>query len=90
MRVSRHSFAIAALWIAAAVLVMPVNGWAQSANTGSVTGRVLDESKAAVPGATITAKNEATGLTRTTTSSANGTYRIGSLPAGSYEVSAPS
>ncbi len=87
MRVSRHSFAIAALWVAAAILVMPVNGWAQSSNTGSVTGRVLDESKAAVPGATVTAHNEATGLTRTTTSSASGTYRIGSLPAGSYELS---
>jgi outer membrane receptor protein involved in Fe transport len=87
MRLSRHSFAIAALWVAAAILVMPVTGWAQSANTGSVTGRVLDESKAAVPGATVTARNEATGLSRTGMSSANGTYRLGSLPSGSYEIS---
>ena len=33
--------------------------------TGTIDGRVLDESRAAVPGATVTAKNVATGLTRT-------------------------
>ena len=58
------------------------------ATTGTIDGRVVDQSQAAVPGATITAHNEATGLTRTAVVSATGTYRIGSLPAGRYEVQA--
>ena len=33
--------------------------------TGTIDGRVLDESRASLPGATVTAKNVATGLTRT-------------------------
>jgi outer membrane receptor protein involved in Fe transport len=61
--------------------------WAQT-GTGDIDGRVLDDQKAAVPGATITAKNAGTGLVRSTTSSANGTYHIGSLPAGRYDVTA--
>ena len=86
MRVSRHWFAIAALAVAA-LLVMPVAAWAQTGN-GDIDGRVFDQSKAAVTGATITAKNPATGLTRTVSSSASGTFRVGSLPAGDYEITA--
>jgi len=40
-----------------------------------IDGRVLDESRAAVPGATVTAKNVATGLTRTAAVSATGSSR---------------
>ena len=58
------------------------------ATTGTIDGRVVDQSQAAVPGATVTARNEANGLTRTATVSATGTYRIPSLPAGRYEVQA--
>jgi outer membrane receptor protein involved in Fe transport len=57
-------------------------------DTGSIDGRVLDEQKAAMPGVTITAKNVATGLTRSVQSSTSGTYHIGSLPAGTYDITA--
>ncbi len=86
MNVSRLRFAIFAL-LAVSLLVVPVTGWAQS-DSGSLDGHVFDETKAAVPGATITARNVNTGLSRSVTSSANGTYRIGSLPAAEYEVTA--
>ena len=56
------------------------------ATTGTIDGRVVDQSQAAVPGATVTARNVATGLSRTATVSASGTYRIPSLPAGRYDV----
>ncbi len=56
------------------------------ATTGTIDGRVVDQSQAAVPGATVTARNLATGLTRTVTVGATGTYRIGSLPSGRYEL----
>jgi len=59
---------------------------AQSDNTGVIDGRLADESKSPVPGATVTARNTATGLTRSTVSSALGTYRLEFLPPGAYEV----
>ena len=52
--------------------------------TGTVTGRVLDEQKAAVPGATVTAKHEATGFSRNEVSDSEGVYRITGLPVGRY------
>ncbi len=85
MNESRFKLAIAAL-LTAVALAVP-SAWAQS-DTGSVDGRVFDETKAAVPGASITARNEASGLVRTVTTTASGTYRLASLPAGTYEVSA--
>jgi hypothetical protein len=56
--------------------------------TGDITGTVNDPSGAAVPGATVTAENLATKLTRTTTSGEQGLYRIPELPPGTYKVSA--
>ena len=87
MKLSRLSLAAAAILVMAALAALPTPALAQT-DVGGIDGRVLDESKAAVPGATITAKNVATGLTRSATSSASGTYRIGSLPAATYEVTA--
>ncbi len=54
--------------------------------TGDLTGRVLDANGAAVPGATVTARNEGTGLTRAATSNEDGDYTITQLPPGSYEI----
>jgi outer membrane receptor protein involved in Fe transport len=78
--------ALAAILVVAAGLALPATARAQG-NVGVIDGRVLDQSKAAIPGATVTAKNVATGLTRTATVSPTGTYRITALPAGSYDVS---
>ena len=41
-----------------------------------------------VPNASVTVRNIATNLTRTTTAADNGTYRISQLPPGTYEVKA--
>jgi len=86
MNVSRFRIAFATL-LAVAALVAPGLAWAQ-VDTGSVDGRVFDETRAAVPGASINARNQATGLTRSAITTANGTYRIGALPAGLYELTA--
>src|SRR5437879_12329711 len=56
--------------------------------TGSVTGRVVDQQGAAIPGATVTARSGTTGFTRTETSDAEGLYRLNALPVGIYEVTA--
>ncbi|TLY36129.1 MAG: carboxypeptidase regulatory-like domain-containing protein [Nitrospirae bacterium] len=54
---------------------------------GSIVGTVLDETQAPVPGAMVTAKNQATGLARTTISDDAGNYAIPQLPVGPYTVS---
>ncbi len=58
------------------------------ATTGEVTGRILDSAGAAVPGATVTAQNEATGLSRNTVSTGGGDYTLSLLPPGRYTLTA--
>ena len=63
---------------------------AQTVNdtTGSINGRVIDSTRAVLPGATVTATNVETGLTRTVVSDADGNYLIALLPPGRYRVEA--
>ena len=61
-------------------------GFAQSSN-GQITGLVTDTSGAAVEGANITATNNATGVTYTTTSNGSGVYVLPQLVPGPYKVS---
>src|SRR5512142_791818 len=56
------------------------------AGSGTLTGHVTDASGAALPGVTITATNDATGFTRSDVTDADGTYKILSLPPGTYTV----
>jgi len=69
------------------LLLACVPAFAQQ-TTGSITGRVLDEQGAAIPGVSITARNEATGFSRTEVSDSEGLYRLAALPVGIYEVKA--
>src|SRR5262249_58662578 len=61
-----------------------------SAQTGaaSVTGIVSDQSGGKVPGATVTATNQATNVAYTATSNEAGNYEITSVPVGVYIVKA--
>ena len=71
------------------VLTFAVAAFAQSqATTGNIEGRVLDPKEAAVPGATVTATNQQTGLERTTTTNDEGGFSIILLPPGTYTVRA--
>jgi outer membrane receptor protein involved in Fe transport len=54
--------------------------------TAELTGRVTDQNGAAVPSATITARNTGTGLTRTAQTNEEGAYTITQLPPGTYDV----
>ena len=58
--------------------------------TADITGRVLDQNGAAVPNATITARNTGTGQTRTAQTSTDGNYTIPELVPGTYEITAES
>ena len=54
---------------------------------GTILGSVTDPSGAYVAGATVKVRNVATGLERTTATSADGSYAVPELPIGTYSVS---
>jgi len=74
--------------MAALALVASAGTVYAQVDTGVMDGRVFDEQKAAMPGVTVTAKNVATGLTRTTVSGTTGTFHLEALQAGTYDVTA--
>ncbi len=55
--------------------------------SGNLVGSVLDPTGAGVPNATVTARNDATGVESTTTTTSSGQYSLPNLPAGTYTVS---
>lgn len=54
--------------------------------SGNITGSIFDPTGATVPGATIAAKNNATGVANTTRSTSKGDYRFENLPVGTYTL----
>ena len=62
-----------------------VFGQAQSA-AADLSGTVVDPNGAVVPGATVTARNLATNISRSTTTGTDGTYSFIALPPGEYEI----
>ena len=71
------------------ILALALTALAQSqATTGNIEGRVLDPNGAALPGATVTATNQATGFEKAATSDSEGNYRVILLPPGTYTVRA--
>ncbi len=61
-------------------------GLAQT-STSRITGTVTDSTGALVSGATVTAKNEATGVAQTQNTTDAGLFAFPSLPVGSYTIS---
>src|SRR5262252_1929926 len=56
--------------------------------TGRLVGTVLDEQRAAVPGATVAVTNLATNISRTVTTDGEGNYVVTPLEPGIYRISA--
>jgi hypothetical protein len=75
------------LAIIAAALLLPVPASAQF-DTSTVLGAVHDSSGAVVPGATVTLKNTATGITATAITDADGSYQFLNVRIGTYSVRA--
>ena len=68
-------------------LLAPASAGAQT-GAASLTGIVTDETGAAVPGATVTATNQATNVEYTAISNDAGSYTMTSLPVGNYVIKA--
>ena len=56
------------------------------ATTGAIVGTVTDDTKAVLPGVTVSARGSALMGVRTVISEANGQYRFGALPPGTYTL----
>jgi hypothetical protein len=72
--------------LAAMFVFASVPAFAQGSSTSSISGTVIDASGAAVPGASIEAKNAATGTVFTAVSSGQGSFQIPAVPTGNYTV----
>jgi hypothetical protein len=70
-----------------ALLVCASSAFAQQGTT-EIRGKVVDTTNAAVPGATVVVRNQESGTFRETTSGADGTYFVGGIIPGLYEVTA--
>lgn len=57
---------------------------------GTITGTVTDPTGAAIAGAQVTISNSATGVSHTTTTNSTGSYQVGELEVGKYNVAVKS
>src|SRR4051812_41346323 len=72
-------------FLGATVVVLATTGlFGQSLST--VQGQVTDPSGAAVPGATISVTNTATGVSQTTKTDSSGNYQLPALAIGNYDM----
>src|SRR5215475_4863786 len=60
--------------------------FAQLSTTATINGTVTDASSAVVPGAKVSARNEATQVTANAESNADGTFVLTGLPVGAYSI----
>jgi outer membrane receptor protein involved in Fe transport len=86
MQVFRAAAIIRILGLAASVVCGAAPIVAAQGTTGSIAGVVTDESKAALPGATVTVKNTETGQGRALTTDERGRYRADALVPGKYDI----
>jgi hypothetical protein len=84
-RVSFRKISRKARWFPA-VLLLLLAPLAHAQFGSSISGTVLDPSKAAIPNASVTITNTATQQTQVTTSNTTGYYHFSELAPGSYSI----
>jgi outer membrane receptor protein involved in Fe transport len=70
----------------AAALLAPASPLHAQVTTGTLVGLLHDTSAAVVPGATVVATHEGTGVSRQAVTDGNGEFVLSALPPGSYTV----
>src|SRR6185295_8893829 len=78
---------LTALFLSTIGPLLPATVAAQT-GAGSLTGIVSDQSGGKVPGATVTATNQATNVAYTAVTNESGNYTMTSLPVGTYVIKA--
>ena len=76
-------------WLLLAIvllLMLPSRAAFAQYDTGSIIGVIQDSTGAVIPGATVSAVNEATGVANTGVSGSSGEYEIPNLHTGTYKV----
>jgi hypothetical protein len=63
-----------------------ISAWAQTSQVGTVSGQVVDEQNAAIPGAAIKLTEISTNAAFDTTSNNDGRYVFSSVPPGTYNI----
>jgi len=76
-------FSLAGIWL---LCICSSIVWAQS--TAQISGTVMDQSGAVLPGVEVTATETETGLTRSVVSNETGSYVLPNLPVGPYRLEA--
>ena len=71
-----------------ATLLVLLSAHAAYAQQATVTGRVVDQSGAAMPGVAVVMTNDDTGIKNAATTNAEGLYTIPLLPPGKYSITA--
>ena len=84
-RVCQARHALCAVILVSSLLPIPADA---QALYGGVTGTIADGSGAAVPGASVTITNEATGLQLSAVTDGTGTYTIRNVAGGTYTLKA--
>ncbi len=77
---------LSGLFLLTLLLAVPLRCGAQE--TGTITGTAVDSSGAVLPNVSVVATNVATGVRRETTTGAQGTFTLVSLPPGTYNIEA--
>jgi hypothetical protein len=77
---------LAAALAAISLVCLSVGAADAQVTSAAVVGTITDTSGAALPGATVTARNVETGFVRTVPTNESGAYRLDFLPTGTYVV----
>jgi hypothetical protein len=85
MRLKSRTLILLSLFLAC-LLSFASGVYAQGGATSTLVGTVVDSSGGVVPGADVTAKDNATGTTFTAVSGASGSFTIPAIPSATYTV----
>ena len=68
------------------LLCAPSSSWAQLRIVGSISGTVQDQTGAVIANASVTLRDEKTGISKQTISTERGTFLFPDLASGAYEI----
>lgn len=74
-------------WVAGALSLGGLPAWAQSANTGTISGQVNDQQGGAIPGAAVRLTDTSTKATLSTSTNDAGRYIFVNIAPGNYDLS---